>query len=65
MAKKDPNQISDYAPVNTDVMMRECFLRTCREVLDNAGVEQYSLDQIRGALTMMEHFVDIKKTYEK
>lgn len=42
-----------------EMMIRESFLQMSKEVLDNFGVETYSIEQIRGGLCMLEKFNEI------
>lgn len=44
-----------------ELMMREAFLRTVRESLDNFGIESFSIESIRGATVMLEKFLEINK----
>ena len=65
MAKKNKNVISgfwDNKPTESpELMMRESFLRMAKETLDGCGIETYSIEQIRGGLTMLEKFEEIKE----
>lgn len=62
--KKNKNIISGYwkddAYQSPEMMMREAFLRTAQETLDSFGVESYGIDQVRGALLMLEKFINIR-----
>lgn len=57
MAKQN-NNISGYfsgeKTPGPELIVREAFLRTAKEALDGCGIEDWSLEQIRGATMMME-----------
>lgn len=60
--------ISGYLPgtgtPSTETMMREAFLRTARDTFDNFGFEDYAVEQVRGALDMIEKYVEVRKELE-
>ncbi len=48
-----------------DIIIREAFLRTSRDALDNYGVESFAVELIRGALDMLEKIVDVQGELDK
>ena len=46
---------------NPEYFMRECFLRTIKESLENWNIDQYSISEIEGALAMLKNFDEIQK----
>lgn len=65
MAIKNKNVISSFWANNPkaspELMIREAFLRTAKESLDSFGVEDYSIENIRGGLIMLEKFKQIRE----
>lgn len=67
MAKKktDPNRVGSYytaenAKTNPELAIREAYLRASVEVLDNWGLDKYSLEQLRGMQVLLEQFVNLE-----
>lgn len=65
MARKTKKHISSYygndSKTDGELMIREAFLRTAKETLDCSGIEDYSIEQIRGGLMMLEKFKEIRE----
>jgi hypothetical protein len=65
MAKHNKNKnLSGYSfdgkPMNQpELLIRECFLRMAKDALDSFGIETYSIEQIRGGVTMLEKYKEI------
>lgn len=61
---KPKNIISSYwkdeSSESPELVMREAFLQTVKETFDNFGIEDYSLDQVRGATLMLEKFLQLR-----
>ena len=55
----------EIAEKHPELLIREAYLRTVKEILDGMGLERYTLDQIRGATEMLEKFLEINEEMYK
>jgi hypothetical protein len=46
---------------SAELMIREAFLRACRDILDSHGVEEIAIDQITGAIRILEQFKEMSE----
>lgn len=50
--------------VHGELVLREAFLRSTREELDNFGIEKYSVDKIRGMVDLLEMYTQVNDELE-
>lgn len=51
--------------INPEVKVREAFLRSTRNVLDNFGVDKYSVERIWGMVELLEQYSQILEELEQ
>lgn len=68
--KKKLSGISQYfdtkerVKTNPEVKVREAFLRATRNVLDNFGIDKYSIERIWGMVEVLEEYKNIEEELE-
>jgi len=52
---RTPEQIGS----NGELVLRESFLRASRELLDNFGIDKYSVERLQGMVGLLETFTQV------
>jgi hypothetical protein len=49
---------------HSEVIVREAFLRSVRDVTDSFGLDRYSLERVQGMVSMLEEFINVREELE-
>ena len=65
MAKTN-NTISSFwekgkSQTSPELVLREAYLRSARETLDNFGIDRYSVERLQGINSMLEAYLEIEE----
>ena len=62
------NNISSYAGkikenhyYESDIVIRECFLRGARNILDAGGIDDWAIWKLRGMIAFLEVYEELEK----
>lgn len=57
---RTPDQVGS----NGELALRESFLRASRELLDNFGIDKYSVERLQGMVGLLETFAQVTEELE-
>lgn len=58
------NRTREQIGSNGELVLRESFLRASRELLDNFGIDKFSVERLQGMVGLLETFTQVTEELE-